>query len=57
MSESPIRAKPPIRLGIDLGGTRTEIVALDAAGADVWRKRVPTPRGGSSGVRGAAWLW
>jgi len=32
-----------LRLGIDLGGTKTEIVALDRAGAIVYRHRVPTP--------------
>ena len=32
-----------IRLGIDLGGTKTEIVALDAAGAVRLRRRAPTP--------------
>ncbi|WP_043366073.1 ROK family protein [Belnapia sp. F-4-1] len=33
----------PFRLGIDLGGTKTEIVALDAAGAVRLRRRAPTP--------------
>ncbi|UFN49866.1 ROK family protein [Roseomonas sp. OT10] len=32
-----------IRLGIDLGGTKTEIVALDGAGKVVLRRRRPTP--------------
>ncbi|SDC54955.1 ROK family protein [Belnapia rosea] len=32
-----------IRLGIDLGGTKTEIVALDEAGAIRLRRRAPTP--------------
>jgi fructokinase len=31
-----------MRLGIDLGGTKTEIIALDAAGAEIYRKRVDT---------------
>jgi fructokinase len=31
------------RLGIDLGGTKTEIVALDEGGAERLRRRVPTP--------------
>ncbi|MGH1343482.1 MAG: ROK family protein [Nannocystales bacterium] len=31
-----------MRLGIDLGGTKTEIVALEGA-EQRWRKRVPTP--------------
>jgi fructokinase len=33
----------PFRLGIDLGGTKTEIAALDAAGAIRLRRRAPTP--------------
>ncbi|MFC7477307.1 ROK family protein [Dankookia sp. GCM10030260] len=32
------------RIGIDLGGTKTEIAALDAAGAVRLRRRAPTPR-------------
>ncbi len=32
------------RFGIDLGGTKTEIVALDATGREVLRRRVATPR-------------
>ncbi len=34
-----------LRLGIDLGGTKTEIVALDERGSQVLRRRVPTPAG------------
>jgi len=34
-----------MRVGLDLGGTKIEIVALDAAGAERFRRRVPTPRG------------
>jgi fructokinase len=33
------------RIGIDLGGTKTEAIALDRAGRELFRKRVPTPRG------------
>ena len=33
------------RIGIDLGGTKIEALALDAAGRQTFRKRVPTPRG------------
>ena len=33
-----------IRFGIDLGGTKIEILALDAAGIERYRERVPTPR-------------
>jgi fructokinase len=34
-----------IRLGIDLGGTKTEIVALDRQGRAVLRRRIATPQG------------
>lgn len=34
-----------IRHGIDLGGTKTEIISLDPAGREVFRQRAPTPRG------------
>nr|WP_199699277.1 ROK family protein [Oleomonas cavernae] len=34
-----------LRYGIDLGGTKTEILALDADGAERLRQRAPTPRG------------
>jgi fructokinase len=33
-----------VRLGIDLGGSKIEIVALDAGGGEMLRRRVPTPR-------------
>jgi fructokinase len=36
---------PRFRLGIDLGGTKIEGVALAAGGAVAARRRVPTPRG------------
>lgn len=34
-----------IALGIDLGGTKIEIIALDENGEECLRRRVPTPRG------------
>ena len=34
-----------LRIGIDLGGTKTEALAFDADGREVFRKRVPSPRG------------
>jgi fructokinase len=34
-----------LRIGIDLGGTKIEALALDAAGRAQFRKRVLTPRG------------
>jgi predicted NBD/HSP70 family sugar kinase len=39
-----------LRIGIDLGGTKIEAVALDRAGREVFRKRVPTPRGDYAGT-------
>jgi fructokinase len=33
-----------LRLGIDLGGTKIEIIALDEAGRELRRRRVSTPR-------------
>jgi fructokinase/N-acetylglucosamine kinase len=33
-----------LHLGIDLGGTKVELVALDAAGRELLRRRTPTPR-------------
>ncbi|HXZ51754.1 MAG TPA: ROK family protein [Burkholderiales bacterium] len=34
-----------LRIGIDLGGTKTEALALDTTGREAFRRRVPTPRG------------
>ena len=34
-----------LRFGIDLGGTKIEIVALDPGGAELLRRRTATPRG------------
>lgn len=34
-----------MRIGIDLGGTKIEVIALDDNGATLFRKRIPTPRG------------
>lgn len=34
-----------MRIGIDLGGTKIEIVALDGDGGERLRRRVPTPQG------------
>jgi predicted NBD/HSP70 family sugar kinase len=34
-----------LRLGVDLGGTKTEIVALGDDGSEILRRRLPTPRG------------
>jgi predicted NBD/HSP70 family sugar kinase len=34
-----------MRLGIDLGGSKIEIIALDEGGKELLRRRVPTPQG------------
>src|SRR3954469_9377389 len=34
-----------IRIGIDLGGTKTEIIALDERRSELLRRREPTPSG------------
>jgi fructokinase len=34
----------PIRIGIDLGGTKTEIIVLDGGGRELLRRRALTPR-------------
>lgn len=57
----------PVRIGIDFGSTKTELVALYDFVPKVWGKyifsdfvhtqlKLPV-HGDSSGVRGAAWLW
>jgi fructokinase len=32
------------RIGIDLGGTKIEVIAIDGSGSELYRKRVETPR-------------
>ena len=39
-----------LRFGIDLGGTKIEMIALDKAGAEVWRRRENTPAGDYRGT-------
>lgn len=39
-----------IRFGIDLGGTKIEIVGLDGTGSERWRQRVATPQGDYAGT-------
>ncbi len=34
-----------LRIGVDVGGTKIEALALDGAGREVFRRRVATPRG------------
>jgi fructokinase len=38
------KSKDRIRIGVDLGGTKIEFVALDGDGRELHRHRVPTPR-------------
>ncbi len=35
-----------IRIGVDIGGTKAEIAAIDESGAVLHRRRAPAPRGG-----------
>src|ERR1044071_5836106 len=35
----------PFRIGVDLGGTKIEAIALNASGTVLARHRVPTPKG------------
>ncbi|HUN69750.1 MAG TPA: ROK family protein [Burkholderiales bacterium] len=41
------------RIGIDLGGTKIELLALDDSGSEIFRKRVPTPQGDYDATVGA----
>ncbi|MEI2384709.1 ROK family protein [Breoghania sp. JC706] len=43
-----------MRIGLDWGGTKIEAVALDDAGTELIRRRVPTPRGDYTGCINAA---
>ncbi len=38
------RHPAPFAIGIDLGGTKTEAIALDPSGAECWRRRITTPQ-------------
>jgi fructokinase len=42
--------KTAIRIGVDLGGTKIEALALDAEGKELLRKRVSTPQGDYKGI-------
>ncbi len=39
-----------MRIGVDLGGTKIEAIALDGQGQALWRQRVPTPQGDYEGT-------
>jgi fructokinase len=38
-----------VRIGVDFGGTKLEVIALAADGRELFRKRVPTPAGNYEG--------
>lgn len=42
--------RPGLRIGIDLGGTKTELIALDAQDAEIHRKRIPTDARSYDGI-------
>ena len=42
-----------VRIGIDLGGSKIEAIALDSSGREVFRKRVATPGGDYDATLGA----
>ncbi len=44
-----------MRIGIDLGGTKIEIVALDEEGGELLRRRLATPRGDYAGTDRRRW--
>lgn len=33
-----------MRIGVDIGGTKIEVVVLEGDGSEIWRRRVPSPR-------------
>jgi fructokinase len=45
--DEPLATRMParLRIGVDLGGTKIEVAALDGAGGFRLRRRVPTPQG------------
>ena len=49
-SDTANAAENPIRIGVDLGGTKIEAVALAADGTLAWRERVPTPKASADDI-------
>jgi predicted NBD/HSP70 family sugar kinase len=45
-----MHSQPVYRFGIDLGGSKVEIIALDAQGQECYRQRAPTPAGDYHGT-------
>ena len=50
---APLHARSDRRIGIDLGGTKIEALALDGSGREVFRRRVATPSGDYAATIGA----
>ena len=48
-----LRRVTAMRIGVDLGGTKIEVIALDEAGAALVRQRVNTPIGNYSATLSA----
>ncbi len=46
----------PMMIGLDLGGTKIEAIALTARGEELWRRRVPAPRAYEGTIRVCAEL-
>jgi len=46
----------PPSLGVDFGGTKIELIALDARSRELWRERVATPEGYEARIAAAAAL-
>jgi fructokinase len=49
-------ATTPFSIGVDYGGTKTEVAVLDDTGAVRWRERVPTPPGYDARIAAAVAL-
>lgn len=45
-----VTAGQSMRIGLDLGGTKIEVIAIDQAGRERYRKRVASPRGDYPGT-------
>ena len=45
MIPAPPNSRPPMRLGIDVGGTKTAAVAIDGTGTVVHEVQLPTKLG------------
>jgi predicted NBD/HSP70 family sugar kinase len=49
-SDAPSNTDFRLRIGLDLGGTKTEIACLNSGGETIFRRRVPSPRGDYPGT-------